>query len=97
LVNSLDFLPKFDIQCRSRFAFSGGLDSSVLAVLADRCLDASEPLDLLNVAFEQQDGGFDVPDRKTALKAIEGMKYLATVVSVLPSKLCSSKQRLDLL
>jgi hypothetical protein len=31
-------------------------------------------LDLLNVAFEQQDGGFDVPDRKTALNAIEGMK-----------------------
>ena len=55
------------------FNLLGGLDSSVLAVLADRCLDEAEPLDLLNVAFENADGSFDVPDRLTALKAIEGL------------------------
>ncbi|BFZ16704.1 hypothetical protein BsWGS_19743 [Bradybaena similaris] len=33
--------------------FSGGLDSTVLAALADRCVPEGEPIDLLNVAFEQ--------------------------------------------
>jgi asparagine synthetase B (glutamine-hydrolysing) len=51
----------------------GGLDSTVLAVFADRCLaDSDEAIDLLNVAFEQSDGTFDVPDRITALKALTG-------------------------
>lgn len=31
--------------------FSGGIDSTVLAVLADRILPINEPIDLLNVAF----------------------------------------------
>ncbi len=31
--------------------FSGGIDSSVLAVLADRIVPINEPIDLLNVAF----------------------------------------------
>jgi hypothetical protein len=31
--------------------FSGGIDSSVLAALADRILPINEPIDLLNVAF----------------------------------------------
>ncbi|CAL1529841.1 unnamed protein product [Lymnaea stagnalis] len=33
--------------------FSGGLDSTVLAALADRCIPQHETIDLLNVAFEQ--------------------------------------------
>jgi asparagine synthetase B (glutamine-hydrolysing) len=33
--------------------FSGGVDSIVLAALADRCLNNDEEIDLLNVAFEQ--------------------------------------------
>ncbi|XP_014668806.1 PREDICTED: asparagine synthetase domain-containing protein 1-like [Priapulus caudatus] len=32
--------------------FSGGLDSAVIAALADRFVPAGEPIDLLNVAFE---------------------------------------------
>lgn len=32
--------------------FSGGIDCTVLAALADRFLPASEAIDLLNVAFE---------------------------------------------
>ncbi|XP_060081138.1 asparagine synthetase domain-containing protein 1-like [Ylistrum balloti] len=34
--------------------FSGGIDSAVITALADRCLPESEPIDLMNVAFEQQ-------------------------------------------
>ncbi|XP_037079389.1 LOW QUALITY PROTEIN: asparagine synthetase domain-containing protein 1-like [Pollicipes pollicipes] len=53
--------------------FSGGVDSMLVAALADRCLPASEPIDLLNVAFERTvrtDRGpgsrdFEVPDRLT--------------------------------
>lgn len=32
--------------------FSGGIDSCILALLADRFVSADEPIDLLNVAFE---------------------------------------------
>ncbi|ESP05301.1 hypothetical protein LOTGIDRAFT_181114 [Lottia gigantea] len=34
--------------------FSGGIDSAVITALADRCIPESEPIDLLNVAFELQ-------------------------------------------
>lgn len=34
--------------------FSGGLDSSVLALLLDRCLPKDESIDLINVAFPQR-------------------------------------------
>lgn len=35
--------------------FSGGIDSMILAVLADRHIPAHEPIDLLNVAFKLQE------------------------------------------
>ena len=34
--------------------YSGGIDSLVIASLADKCVPAGEPIDLINVAFEQE-------------------------------------------
>eukprot|EP00092_Neocalanus_flemingeri_P054932 GFUD01064781.1.p1 GENE.GFUD01064781.1~~GFUD01064781.1.p1 ORF type:complete len:357 (-),score=139.02 GFUD01064781.1:660-1592(-) len=51
--------------------FSGGLDSCVLAHLAAEQLPPGQPLHLLNVAFQQGGGGFDVPDRLTGIQAFK--------------------------
>ena len=40
--------------------FSGGLDSVVLTVLAAQMSPINSKIDLINVAFEQQDGNFMV-------------------------------------
>ena len=54
--------------------FSGGLDSAVIAALTRRLLPADQPIDLINVAFQQADGGFEVPDRVTGIVALEEMR-----------------------
>ena len=56
--------------------FSGGVDSTVLAGLADLCLPSHEQIDLLNIAFEnpkksgKTDDDFLVPDRVSGLKSL---------------------------
>ena len=61
--------------------FSGGVDSMVMAVLADRHFIAEETIDLLNVAFARSinDSGsdrdiFGVPDRLSAREGIEELR-----------------------
>ena len=49
---------------------SGGVDSTLLALLVAQALP-SRPLDLVNVAFQQKDGGFEVPDRLTGREAVQ--------------------------
>lgn len=51
--------------------FSGGLDSTIIALLADECVSNSLPIDLLNVAFDS-----DAPDRETGLRAWNELKSL---------------------
>jgi len=76
LVEKLQKAVKVRLETRpvgSRVAvlFSGGLDSAVLAALADRVLAEDEPLDLINVAFAE-----NAPDRLTARKAKEELSSI---------------------
>ncbi|TPX32752.1 hypothetical protein SmJEL517_g04256 [Synchytrium microbalum] len=63
--------------------FSGGLDSSVLAYYAHVHLPLSEPIDLINVSFENPrtandtEDIYDVPDRKTGRRALQELRRLA--------------------
>ena len=51
--------------------FSGGIDSTVLALLANKFVPAHLPIDLLNVAFNNE-----APDRETGLRAWEELLVL---------------------
>jgi asparagine synthetase B (glutamine-hydrolysing) len=42
-------------QGRIAILFSGGIDSVILAAILHGCLDSEEPIDLLNVSFDQED------------------------------------------
>lgn len=70
--------------------FSGGLDCCTLALLAHRYIDSEQPIDLLNVAFENPrvlqanlkteaklPSTYDVPDRKTGLQSLEELRSVA--------------------
>lgn len=60
--------------------FSGGVDSLLLTALVNEIWPEDEPLDLLNVAFEQTSANkFDVPDRKTGLKSLEELKNCSNI------------------
>lgn len=78
--------------CRIGILFSGGLDCSILAVLADKVIHREQSIDLFNVAFEKvkrvsnprqhklnavdQSINWDVPDRLTAKLTIQELKEL---------------------
>lgn len=59
--------------------FSGGLDCTLLAMLLDRVLPKSEPVDLLNVSFENKrtGTGFDTPDRILGRRSAEELCSVA--------------------
>lgn len=82
---SADTLASVDI--RVAILFSGGLDCTVLARLADQLLPGSQGIDLINVAFQNPrvaaqhkgGGGADdsyekCPDRQTGRKAFAELK-----------------------
>ncbi|XP_043661769.1 asparagine synthetase domain-containing protein CG17486 [Drosophila teissieri] len=62
--------------------FSGGIDCTILALLASQYVPENEPIELINVAFESVKGQniseklWDVPDRKTSLVSINELKHL---------------------
>lgn len=70
--------------------FSGGLDCTTLAMLAHQHIDQEQPIDLLNVAFEnprvlqakvrlgEEDcaSGYEVPDRKTGRQSYQELQRL---------------------
>lgn len=72
--------------CTVGILFSGGLDCTVLAVLADKYLALNQSIDLINVAFAKDDGGsYEVPDRVTGRQSFEELKVLCPtrLVSIL--------------
>lgn len=78
-------LPKFCKLCISDRAncdhclvgvlFSGGLDCTILALLADKFIGANHPIDLFNVAFSKN-FNFNTPDRITGSSSYEELKAL---------------------
>ncbi|GAW09325.1 asparagine synthetase domain-containing protein 1 [Lentinula edodes] len=65
-------------QSRVAVLFSGGIDSTILTLLADRHVPRDEPIDLLNVAFEnprkikvQQKGNINPNKKKSKAKVSE--------------------------
>jgi len=72
---------KYDQRCehaKVAVLFSGGLDSAVLAALADKCIPADEPIDLLNIAFEQPSAKspsdtYLVPDRISGFDSLRDL------------------------
>lgn len=62
--------------------FSGGIDCTILAVIAHEYVPETEPIDLINVAFEpvNKSGssceGYNVPDRLSALDSFNELKSL---------------------
>lgn len=53
--------------------FSGGLDSTIIACIADKFVPKTDAIDLLNVAFERNKN-FEVPDRKTGRMSLMELK-----------------------
>lgn len=68
--------------CKLGILFSGGVDCTLIAVLADKFLDKSETIDLMNVSFEKalnknpNDINWNVPDRLTGLQTLQDLKNL---------------------
>ncbi|KAG5859279.1 hypothetical protein JTB14_017982 [Gonioctena quinquepunctata] len=53
--------------------FSGGIDCSILALLADKFIERSRPIDLFNVAFDEVNS-FKTPDRQSGLETLEELR-----------------------
>lgn len=63
--------------CTVGVLFSGGLDCTILAYLADKYVPKDQPIDLINVAFKKDVGScYDVPDRLTGKQSFNELKTL---------------------
>lgn len=80
--------PKDQLSCRHPkigILFSGGVDCTLLAVLADKLISPALAINLYNVAFEKvtksnappKDPNWNVPDRLSAIEALEELKILS--------------------
>lgn len=65
--------------------FSGGIDCTILAVLADRYVDQACAIDLINVSFEkvrrtelkcQEDINYSTPDRVSSRETLQELQML---------------------
>lgn len=64
--------------------FSGGIDCTILAVLTDKLLDPTQPIDLINVSFEKINRGkskvptdYKTPDRLSACQSLQELKRMS--------------------
>lgn len=72
------------IHARIGILFSGGIDCTILAVLADKLLDSDQPIDLINVSFEKisrsSSGNvpidYNTPDRLSAKDSFEELQRI---------------------
>ncbi|XP_073835127.1 asparagine synthetase domain-containing protein CG17486 isoform X2 [Musca autumnalis] len=59
--------------------FSGGIDCTILAFMANKFVNKAEPIDLINVSFEATNSNvvnWNVPDRQSAVCSLETLKIL---------------------
>ncbi|KAH8283291.1 hypothetical protein KR054_011305 [Drosophila jambulina] len=60
--------------------FSGGIDCTILALIANKFVPDNEPIELINVAFESgqniSENLWDVPDRRTSLISVNELKRI---------------------
>ncbi|XP_047457531.1 asparagine synthetase domain-containing protein 1 [Mugil cephalus] len=82
-VQSLPFIrdhsPLTNDQASVAILFSGGIDSMILAALADRHIPAPQPIDLLNVAFKlQEPKKLNQSAKKSKNKPTESKTHLRT-------------------
>lgn len=57
--------------------FSGGLDCTIIAFLANKYVLKAQSIDLINIAFKKDDiSSYEVPDRLTGRQSLEELKKL---------------------
>lgn len=74
---------KIRVSCNSKggsniaLLFSGGLDSTLLALLIDKVLQPGINIELINVSFISTDNTFATPDRLSAIESLSELKNLS--------------------
>ncbi|XP_050362344.1 asparagine synthetase domain-containing protein CG17486 isoform X2 [Nymphalis io] len=67
------------LHCTTGILFSGGLDCTILSLIADKYVPKDQPIDLINVAFETKNNdSYDVPDRITGRQSFDELKRICS-------------------